>query len=181
MSSVALAGPALLLELGADLAGRLEARAEKSALRLDPSAAIEQPVYILPQKPGTSPEQAVEESIAAWRRSSILMAGMLHSYGIPYLHVLQPNQYLSAKPFTEEEKRIALHWDQWWAQPMHDGYVRMLAKSPELTKAGVNFASAVGIYDNVRETIYTDDCCHTNREGLLLLGRFIAARIPAPQ
>jgi len=178
MSKVPLAGPALLLELGAELAGRLGARAEKSALKLDPSAALAQPVYILPQRPGTSPEQALEQSIATWRRSSILMAGMLRSYGIPYLHVLQPNQYLSAKPFGEEEKRTALRWDTWWAQPMHDGYVRMLAESEELTKAGVNFASAVDIYDNVRETIYADDCCHTNPEGMKLLARFIAQHIP---
>ena len=181
MSKIPLAGPALLLELGAELAGRLGARAEKSALKLDPSAALAQPVYILPQRPGTSPEQALEESIATWRRSSILMAGMLRSYGIPYLHVLQPNQYLSAKPFSEEEKRTALAWDKWWAQPIHDGYVRMLAESKELTKAGVNFASAVHVYDDVRETIYADDCCHTNPEGMLLLARFIATRIPTTQ
>lgn len=178
MTTVPLAGPALLLELGVRLAGHFEARADKSASKLDAAETIANPVFILPQRAGTTPAEAIEQSIANWRRSSLLMAGMLRKEGIPYLHVLQPIPYLSNKPFTEEEKRTALGWDKYWAKPMHDGYLRMLEEGKELTKAGVNFASATAIYDDVGTTIFTDECCHTNREGLLLLAGFIAQHIP---
>ena len=68
MTMVPFAGPALLFELGVRLAGQLEARADASAFKLDAAKTIAQPVFILPQRAGTSPEEAVEQSIANWRR-----------------------------------------------------------------------------------------------------------------
>jgi hypothetical protein len=107
------------------------------------------------------------------------MARILRGLDIPYLQILQPNQYLSKKPFTEQERAIALAWDKWYAQPTHDGYLLLAAAGESLIKDGDDFVSALEIYDNVTEPLYADDCCHTNREGEVLLARFIAAHLPA--
>ena len=54
----------------------------------------------------------------------------------------------------------------------------MVAAGEALTKEGVNFVSAVGIFDDVSDTIYTDECCHFGVAGNLLLGKFIVAHLP---
>ena len=56
----------------------------------------------------------------------------------------------------------------------------MLEEGNKLVAAGADFASAVNIFDDVSDTIYTGDCCHFNAAGDLLLGRFIAEHIPTP-
>jgi len=179
MAAVPFAGPASVLDLAFSLAGRLEARALKASLAPTAASAVDEPVFMLPQKSGTTPAEAIDRSIEEWGRSSLLMSQMLRGLGIPYLHVLEPNQYFSKKPFSPAEARVAFAWDQWFAQPMRDGYPRLSAEGETLVKEGVDFVSAVDIYDNVAEPLYTDNCCHTNRVGLLLLGKFIAAHLPA--
>lgn len=178
MADVRLAGPAALVDLGFKLAGRFEARAHGAARQPQTSSAVDRPVFTLPQKPGTTADEAVAQSIALWRRSSIEMARLLQGFGTPYLHVLPPNQYLSNKPFTDEERKVALGWDKWYAGPTRDGYKLLREQGETLVKDGVNFASAIDIFDHVTEPLYIDDCCHTNRFGYLLLGKFIAAHLP---
>ena len=181
MAAMPFAGPASVLDLAFSLAGRFEAHALKTSLAPAAASPINEPVFMLPQKQGTTPAEAIDRSVEDWGRSSLLMSRMLRGVGIPYLHVLQPNQYFSKKPFSPEEARVAFAWDQWFAEPTRDGYRRLDEEGRNLVKEGVDFVSAVDIYDNVAEPLYTDDCCHTNRAGLLLLGKFIAAHLPPLQ
>jgi len=178
IAAMPFAGPASVLDLAFSLAGRFEAHALEVSLAPVSASAIKEPVFMLPQKSGTTPTEAIDRSVEEWERSSILMSRMLRGLNIPYLHVLQPNQYFSKKPFSPEEARVAFAWDQWFAEPTRDGYQRLDEEGKNLVKEGVDFLSAVHIYDNVAEPLYTDNCCHTNRVGLLLLGRFIAAHLP---
>ena len=179
MTTVPLAGPASLLDLGFSLASRFEARAEKTVIGPSSGPASDRLLYLMPQVAGTTLDHAVELSIAEWARSSLLMARLCRGLGILYLHVLQPNQYSSKKVFTDEEKRVAISWGNGYAQRVHDSYPRMIEEGGKLVAAGVDFVSAADIFDNVKETIYTDECCHFNAAGSLLLGRLIAAHIPA--
>ncbi len=178
MAAMPLAGPGMVLDLGFRLAGRFEYDAQREAAAPAGNSTLDSPLYLLPQRPGTTLQQAIERSIEEWKRSSLLMAHMLHGLGIPYLHVLHPNQYFSKKVFTDEEKRVAISWGNGLAAEVHDYYPRMIEEGGKLVAAGVNFASAADIFDNVKETIYTDECCHFNAVGSLLLGRFIAGHIP---
>ena len=181
MARLPLAGPASLLDLGIRLAGRFEARALNAALEGTSRAMLDHPLFFLPETAGTTLDRALERSIAAWNESSFLMAQMLRGLGIPYLHVLQPNQYFSKKKFTDEENRIAISWGNGLAGQIHKYYPRMVAAGETLSKEGVDFVSAVDIFDDVGDTIYTDECCHFNVEGNLLLGKFIVAHLPPPR
>jgi hypothetical protein len=177
MAAMPFAGPASLLDFAFNLAGRFETRAFTAALAT-PAPVTDEAVFVLPQKSGTTPAEAIDRSVKDWGRSSLLMYRMLRGLGIPYLHVLQPNQYFSKKPFGTEEAKVAFAWDQWFAQPTRDGYRLLAVEGENLAKEGVDFVSAVDIYDDVAEPLYADNCCHTNRVGLLLLGKFIAAHLP---
>ena len=178
MAAVPLAGPASLLDLGFGIAGGFEAGAQSAARGPSNGPVLDRPLYMLPQTAGTTLDHAFVQSISEWAQSSLLMARMLHGLGIPYLHVLQPNQYFSEKAFTEEEKRVAISWGNGYATHVHEFYPRLLEEGKKLSAEGVDFVSAVGIFDNVSETIYADECCHFNAAGNLLLGQFIAEHIP---
>jgi hypothetical protein len=178
MARLPLAGPALLLDLGFRLAGRFEARALSATLEDPGKRKLDQPLFLLRETAGATLDQALERSGEEWGRSSFLMAQMLRGLGIPYLHVLQPNQYFSKKKFTDEENRIAISWGNGLAGQVRNYYPRMIAEGEALTKEGVDFVSAADIFDDVSDTIYTDECCHFNVEGNLLLGKFIVAHLP---
>ncbi len=175
---VPLAGPASLLDLSFGLAGRCEAAAERQALNPSSFPRYDHVLYMLPQPAGTTLPKAIEQGIEEWKRSSLLMAQMLHGLGIPYLQVLHPNQYFSKKHFSDEEKRVAIRWGNEMAPKVHEYYPRMIAEGNDLAREGVNFANAVNIFDDVSETIYSDECCHYNAAGNLLLARIMAAHLP---
>src|SRR5262249_5833743 len=96
---------------------------------------------------------------------------------IPYLHLLQPNQYYSRKVFGSREAVIALRADHPYRSGVEQGYPILLAYGEKLKQAGVNFHSAVELFDAETEIIYTDDCCHFNQVGNNLLADFIAEAI----
>ena len=181
MARLPLAGPASLLDLGFRLAGQFKARALSAAVGGSNKRMLDQPLFLLRETVGTTLDQAMERSIEEWGQSSFLMAQMLRGLGIPYLHVLQPNQYFSKKKFTDEENGVAINWDNRFVREIHKYYPRMIAEGEALTKEGVDFVSAVDIFDDVGDTIYTDECCHFNVEGNLLLGKFIVAHLLPPR
>jgi hypothetical protein len=109
------------------------------------------------------------------------MAGMLKALDIPYVHILPPNQYYSKKHFTPEEERVAIDWKNGSSMEGKSYYPMLLQEGKTLQSEGVDFLSAVDIFDDVKETIYTDTCCHFNVVGSLLLGKFIAEHIPQPR
>lgn len=51
----------------------------------------------------------------------------------------------------------------------------------QLHAEGIEAHSLARAFENVRETLYIDDCCHVNRRGVDLLAEAIAARILASQ
>ena len=179
IGAVPLAGPAALFDLGFAIAGRFERRAQNEMPKPASDPADDHLLYMLPQAPGTTLDQTMSQTVDEWAQSSLLMAQTLHGLGISYLHILHPNQYFSKKVFTDEEERIAISLGNGYAQRIHETYPRMLEEGKKLAAAGVDFVSAVDIFDKESETIYTDECCHFNAPGNLLLGRFMAAHIPA--
>lgn len=113
-----------------------------------------------------------------WANCSILMSQILKSRGIPYFHFLQPNQYYSEKPFSDEEIRIALNENlHAYSTGASKGYPALIAKSELLEQNGVSFYNAAHIFDAESRTLYIDDCCHFNRLGNELLADFIASSI----
>ncbi|MDA8018737.1 MAG: hypothetical protein MPN21_14945 [Thermoanaerobaculia bacterium] len=113
-----------------------------------------------------------------WKRSSLAMAAIAHSEGIAYYHFLQPNQYVEgSKPFTDEERRIALRETSLNAEVVRVGYPVLRERGLEIKSRGVSFFDLTGVYLGREETIYRDSCCHVNWQGNQILGAAIGERI----
>ena len=98
------------------LAGRLEAHALKTSLAPRRLRHRRARIHAAAEERNHG-GRGHRPASAEWGRSSLLMSRILRGVGIPYLHVLQPNQYFSKKPFNPEEARVAFAWDQWFAEP----------------------------------------------------------------
>jgi hypothetical protein len=114
----------------------------------------------------------------AWERTSKAIAGLASSQGFEYFHFLQPNQYAAGgKTLTDKERTIAWRADHPYRAPIEAGYPLLEARGESLRAAGVRFESLVPVFANVSETLYIDDCCHFNKEGLVLVATAIAENI----
>ncbi len=127
-------------------------------------------------------DEKIKEMIANhWAKSSILLHQITKANNIHYFHVLQPNQYVKgSKVFSEEEitKKYYLESSH-YREPIETGYSIMQKHISQIRKAGVPFTDLSMAFQNVRETIYEDDCCHFNDQGNVLLaqavGKFIVS------
>jgi hypothetical protein len=95
---------------------------------------------------------------------------------VPYVHVLQPNQYHTARRFGEDEARVARNDATPFKPPVERGYPALERAAGEL-KARLQFLDATKIFDNEPSPVYADDCCHYTDRGNEILADAIAAQI----
>jgi hypothetical protein len=119
--------------------------------------------------------QLFEEIARQWVASSLLMNEMLAARGIPYFHVLQPNQYYGTRVFTPAEAKMALSDASPFKGPAEQGYPLLEREASRLTR--IHFSSAVHAFDDERAPVYMDNCCHYTVAGNERLADFIAARM----
>ncbi len=129
---------------------------------------------IYPPREDLAGADLYEQIATEWADASILMHTLLQSRGIPYYHFLQPNQYVSLKTFSPEERRTALTEDHPYRAGAESGYPALLAQEERLAQSGVAFHSALAIFDDEPATLYIDDCCHFNALGNEILADFMA-------
>lgn len=122
-------------------------------------------------------EDLYQRIASEWADASIMMHTLLQSRGIPYYHFLQPNQYVSLKPFSPEEARTALTEGHPYRAGAELGYPALLAQEQRLAQSGVAFHSAVAVFDAEPDPLYIDDCCHFNFSGNEILADFMADAI----
>jgi hypothetical protein len=117
-----------------------------------------------------------------WMRASLLMQQMLASRGARYVHVLQPNQYFTVRPFAAGEAAVARLDASPFKPGVERGYpaLERVAGSSELTKAGVRFVNGVHLFDAERAPVYIDNCCHYTRRGYEILADAIARSAASP-
>ena len=121
----------------------------------------------------------VYEHIASqWMAASLLMNDMLAGRGVPYLHVLQTNQYHTARRFSEAEARVALNVSTPFKGPVQRGYPVLMRSSNRLREQE-QFFDATAIFDDEPRPVYEDDCCHYNELGNRLLADAIVSRVMA--
>lgn len=112
-------------------------------------------------------EQILPELTAVWFNSSVSMSNLAKGAGVPYLHVLQPNQYFAKKSLSRQEStwqvREASHVPLATIVPMV--YESFLRAASGLGKHGVAFVDATPIFDSVTDTVFIDWCCHVNERG----------------
>jgi hypothetical protein len=113
-----------------------------------------------------------------WANSSLTMKELLSEKRIQYFHFIQPNQYYATnRQFSEEEKRIAINDRSPNREGVIKGYPKVLAKVSSLQESGVNIFNAVNLFDEVKEVVYVDDCCHYNKVGNEVFANYIGRSI----
>jgi hypothetical protein len=129
------------------------------------------------EKPLDDPE-AYEQMANLWANSSLTMKGLLSEKRIQYFQFIQPNQYYATnRQFSEGEKRIAINDRSPNREGVIKGYPKVLSKVGSLKESGVNIFNAVNLFDEVKEIVYVDDCCHYNNVGNEVFANYIARSI----
>lgn len=104
-------------------------------------------------------------ALSMWSESSKIMKVVLERNRIPYIHVLQPNQHVAKKRFSEEERQRALTDSAYNVEAIRQGY-RMMKEEGKILKAqGLNFFDATSIFDDEISFTFSDNCCHLNQRG----------------
>jgi hypothetical protein len=119
-------------------------------------------------------ERSLYPDIAAgWTQASLLMNDLLTSRGVPYVHVLQPNQYYTARTFGEDEARVARNETTGFKPPVEKGYP-VLEQAAARLNGKERFVNATTIFDSEPAAVYADDCCHYTDRGYEILADTIA-------
>jgi hypothetical protein len=120
-----------------------------------------------------------EEIARNWAQGSLLMRSMLAARDIPYVHILQPNQYHhTSRTFSAEESAVAISPDSAFKSGVEQGYPALLAEaSSQDLAARAGFFDGTRIFDTEPAPAYIDNCCHYTRVGYLRLADFIARAI----
>jgi hypothetical protein len=155
----------------------LQARLGALVVEAERSPAGESFAVRGPGTGGVSVAAAQREMAALWRRSSIALQGLCKAHGIPYVHCLQPNQYVpGSKPIGEAEAAVAFApGDDGPRAAVVAGYPLLLQEAPALRAAGVPFHDLTGIFRDHPEPLYADSCCHFDRTGNQVLAEHVAA------
>jgi len=141
--------------------------------RLPSNPPANSAIHVTPKVKPRSGAAVFEDIAANWSASSTLMNQLLASRGVPYFHVLQPNQYYTTRTFTAEAKKVALNDGSPFKPGAQRGYPFL---EEDLEPGGLN---ALHIFDNVPDPVYLDDCCHYTVTGNRLLADFIAKAVLA--
>ena len=105
------------------------------------------------------------------------MSQILADRNILYLHFIQPNQYYPTEKVYSPEEKIFIIEDHSYAVGVRKGYPVLLSKINSLQEAKVNIFNTVNIFDEEKEIVYRDACCHYNMVGQTILERYVANSI----
>jgi hypothetical protein len=113
-----------------------------------------------------------------WAHSSLMMNQLLAPRNIPYIQVIQPNQYyLTKRQFSKAEREIAIIEPSLLGDGIAKGYPEILSRLVQLRAAGVNIFDGTTALDQVEGMVYLDNCCHYNPRGNAAFESFIVNRI----
>ena len=122
--------------------------------------------------------EAIERTVDMWINSSLAMNDLLAARRIPYFEFIQPNQYYATnRQFSAEEKKIAFDENSLFKEPTVKAYPKLLAKISNLRAAGVKVFNAANVFDETRDVVYLDNCCHYTDAGNEILSNFISQNI----
>lgn len=112
-------------------------------------------------------DHALYASVAGhWQRASVALERLCRGYGIRYIHLLQPNQYVpDSKPMGAEERAQAFDPEHKRREAVLGGYPQLLKAAPALIEADVDFHDLTRLFADVRTPAYSDTCCHLNQFG----------------
>ena len=117
-----------------------------------------------------------QDIASGWSSASLLMRDLLAARGVPYLHVLQPNQYFTRRTFSAEEARVALNSSTAFKRAVEDGYPVLERAVPTLS-GKEQFLDGTAAFDREPAAVYEDDCCHYTDRGYEILAELIARSV----
>ena len=152
-------------------------QAETAAYDALPSNPPASSILLLtpPVRKRDDPGAVYEDIASGWTSASLLMHDLLAARGVPYLHVLQPNQYFTRRPFGPEEARVALNNGTPFKRAVEDGYPALERKVSTLS-GKEQFLDGTSAFDRETAAVYEDDCCHYTDRGYASLAEFIGER-----
>ncbi len=116
--------------------------------------------------------------VGIWQRSSLELAKVCDAMGIEYHDFLQPNQYLpGSKPMSELERSLTVEPTYPAKTAVETGYPMLITAGRELAAQGVRFHDLTGIFAQITQPTYRDNCCHLNPTGNELLAVAMAKAI----
>ena len=133
-------------------------------------------VRVTPKVRSRGAVELPDDIARGWLRASLLMQEMLVPRGARYVHVLQPNQYFTTRPFAPGEAEVALTAASPFKPGAEQGYpaLERVVASGAFANAGVRFVDGVHLFDAERAPVYIDNCCHYTRRGYEILADAIA-------
>ena len=157
-------------------------RAEVARFDALPAAAGDSLVRVTPRLRARGATELYQDIARNWAASSLLMQQMLAARGARYVHVLQPNQYFTTRPFAPGEAAVAIAADSPFKPGVEQGYpvLEQVVSSGELARAGVTVVDGVHLFDRERAPVYIDNCCHYTRRGYEILADAITAALAKP-
>lgn len=114
-----------------------------------------------------------------WARGSLALKGLAEAFGAKYIHAIQPNQYYSNKTFLLEELSIAFSSPEWeGANIVRVAYEKFINKINYLDSKGITFVNLVPAFDDTKERLYIDACCHFLRNGYeIIMENYLTSEI----
>jgi hypothetical protein len=157
---------------------RVSGRAISQAVR-----DLQQRYFIAQLAPGNPPEgqlsldELLERKVRMWRRYATLQSRMIDGIaGKRSFLFLQPNQYIAgSKELSEREMKTA--WDPDKSVRLGINMRRFKAELPELRKAGAKVYDLSEIFQQTKDTVYIDTCCHLNDRGNEIMAKAIMSMI----
>ncbi len=135
-------------------------------------------IYINTNKSVLPDSVAFDQMAQNWAKSSIFMNKVLSASNVPYFQVLQPNQYYQTKRvFSAAEKQIAFNNETPYAKAVELGYPALFKKLPNLEKNNINLVNAVNAFDQTKDAVYVDSCCHYNQAGEVVFSNYVGGSI----
>ena len=167
------------------LHGLADTRYRAARVRFDqlPSQAAERSlIRITPKTAQRQGEAFFAEVARQWAEASGEMQTLLAARGIPYVHLLQPNQYASTRTFSQAERQVAFFDASPFKSGAAQGYPHLLGEPARriLAARGVRFVDATGAFDRTAGQVYWDNCCHYTRLGNEVLAGVVADAVMAP-
>ena len=130
------------------------------------------PAFRGPALGGPQPVMEYEVVAKIWQQSSRMLHAVCERYKLPYIHVLQPNQYVEgSKPLTEREKSVAVNPQNVWGIHARKGYKYLVEQGSVLRKDGIAFYDFTMVFKDSSEDLYLDDCCHFGPKGVEIVAK----------
>ena len=137
-------------------------------------------------------ESAFKQSLNVWTSSSSILYKLTSIEKVPYLLIMHPNQYLKdSKLLSQEEKEKWITtdenekpWYKWMGQPSFSMIIGnviskyyALVKKDDFNIPNKNILDLRYLFKSNKDTLYKDQCCHLNKNGMDILAKRISNEI----